>query len=736
MGANTEIFMQITENFIKIDTPRTSLIFRRYDELLETIFYGAKVADAQNYDILSSHKHKYSHSCIDDIIAANTTFSCYGMGCDRKFSLSLKNFDGGYANNFLFRRAEAAEKPEIPGLPSSYGARETLLLVYYDETYDIELRQYYSVFADTDVIAVSTCLENKSPHDAIIRSLASCQLDTDGYGYEIFSYTGTWARERYCSRTLLNVGVFEQGTVRGSSSHAVNPFIMLKRPARMGGYYAFNLVYSGNHKECVESTAMHSTRITIGMGDCCLELPLRAGKAFHSPEAVMLFGENRQNISLQMHRFVNRHIIRPQFLKDRPVAVNIWEACRFDFDRSKILRFAGRAAEIGAELLVIDDGWFGNRNDEKTSLGDWTDNVSKTGGLKTLAEEIRKKGLQFGIWMEPEMISPESKLMHSHPEFVLQNPRRKPILMRNQYVLDLTRKDVQDYLYNCIERLMELCSPDYIKWDYNRVITDAYHSPDLAGDAYSLAYMKALYALFEKILRKYPNLLIESCAAGGGRFDLGMLCYTPQIWTSDMTNAVERVCIQEGTLTGYPQSAISAHIASEICEKTGRRIRLRDRFALALEGVFGIEYDITRCGPEELSELKEYVSFYKEHREVLLYGDYFLAESAENGEAAVRVVVSEDKEKAVAEIFKRKQIFNCEQNKYRLSGLNDDFVYKIQIYGTETQFTAQGKLLNSYGLELDKYFPKDRSGVYSNEINTLVLLLKRVQGQNSEGNYF
>ena len=389
--AGIDTFMKIIEKFIKIDTPRTSLIFRRYDELLETIYYGVRVDDAEDYDILSSHKHKYSHSCVDDIIAANMTFSCYGMGCDRKFSLSLKNFDGGYANNFLFRRAQAAEKPEIPGLPSSYGARETLMLVYYDETYDIELRQYYSVFDDTDVIAVSTCLENKSPHDAFIRSMASCQLDTDGYGYEIFSYTGTWARERYCSRTLLNIGIFEQGTNRGSSSHAVNPFIMLKRPSRMGGYLAFNLVYSGNHKECVESTAMHSTRIMIGMGDSCLELPLRGGTLFHAPEAVMLYGETRQDISLQMHRFVNRHIIRPQFLKDRPVAVNIWEACRYDFDREKILRFADCAAEIGAELLVIDDGWFGKRNDEKTSLGDWTDNVSKTGGLKTLAEELRKK---------------------------------------------------------------------------------------------------------------------------------------------------------------------------------------------------------------------------------------------------------------------------------------------------------------------------------------------------------
>ena len=713
--------MQITERFIKLDTPHTSLIFRRYDELLETVYYGPKVPDAPEYDILSSHKRKYAHSCIDDIVAANMTFSCYGMGNDRKVSLSLKNHDGGYANNFLFVRAERAEKPAIDGLPCSEGAAETLLLVYEDNVYGLELRQYYSVFADTDAVAVSARLINRSEHTVVLRSLASCQLDTDGSGYEIFSYCGTWARERYCSRTVLHTGVFEQGTCRGSSSHAVNPFLMLRRPARMGGYLAFNLVYSGNHRECVESTAMNTTRILIGMGDSSLDLPLEGGKEFHTPEAVMLFGQHRRDIAGQMHRFVNGHIVPRRYRGERPVAVNIWEACGFDFDRKKVLDFADAAASVGAELLVVDDGWFGRRSDATSSLGDWTDNEQKTGGLRSLAAEVRARGLKFGIWIEPEMISPDSDLFRAHPEYVLRNPARHAILMRDQYVLDLVHPAVSEYLFGCIERLMDLCSPEYIKWDFNRVITDAYRSPSLAGDAYSLQYCKALYALLDRVLTRWPQLLIESCAAGGGRYDLGMLRYTPQIWTSDMTDPVERVHIQEGTLIGYPQSSMSAHVASEICVKTGRRTRLRDRFALALEGVFGLEYDITQCGEEERAELRRQIAFYKERRDFLLYGDMYIAESAEEGEAAVRTVVSADKARAVALVYKLGQVFNREPNRYRLEGLNDEATYRVRVYGQEQEWKVSGRLLNSHGLDLDSFFLRDRSGVYSNEINTLVL---------------
>ena len=316
--------------------------------------------------------------------------------------------------------------------------------------------------------------------------------------------------------------------------------------------------------------------------------------------------------------------------------------------------------------------------------------------------------------------------MRRFPQYVLRNPRREPILLRDQCVLDLTQREVWDYVLRCLRDLMELCSPDYIKWDYNRFITDAYHAPTSAGEEFSLRYIKALYALLARFREEYPGLLIESCAAGGGRYDLGMLCFTPQIWTSDMTDPVERIHIQEGTLAGYPQSTLSAHIASEVCQKTGRRTRLRDRFALALEGVFGIEYDLTQCSREELADLKQAVAFYKEHRDLLLYGDMFFAERAEDGEAAVHIIVSRDKTRAVALVFRLRQIFNCEQDKYRLCGLREDAVYRVGIYGSDRTWDVQGKLLLSHGLDLGAYFPKDRSGVFSNEINSLVLFLRQV----------
>ena len=334
--------------------------------------------------------------------------------------------------------------------------------------------------------------------------------------------------------------------------------------------------------------------------------------------------------------------------------------------------------------------------------------------------------MKFGLWVEPEMISPDSDLFREHPEYVLRNPRREPVLRRNQLVLDLTYPAVEEFILQTLDRIIGIYGADYIKWDYNRFITDAYHAPSSAGEEFSLRYIKALYALLGRIREEYPALLIESCAAGGGRYDLGMLCFTPQIWTSDMTDPVERIRIQEGTLAGYPQSTLSAHIASEVCRKTGRRTRLRDRFALALEGVFGIEYDLTQCSREELLELKQAVAFYKEHRDLLLYGDMFFAERAEDGEDAVHVIVSRDKTCAVALVFRLRQVFNCEQNKYRLCGLKEDAVYRVGIYGSDRTWDVQGKLLDSYGLDLGAYFLKDRNGVFSNEINSLVLFMRQV----------
>lgn len=717
--------MFLNENFIKIDTPNTSLIFRRYSELLEIAYYGGRVADMDDYTIVSGHKRKYARSCSDDVITGNTTVCCYGMGCDRHFSVAIKNYDGGIANKFLFERAEKVEKPIIEGLPSSRDGKETLMLVYRDRDYDIELRQYYTVFDDTDVIAVSNCIVNDSNQTFSVQKLDSLQMDLDSNGYDIYTYPGTWARERHQQVTNLKIGKFSIGTVGGSSSHAVNPFFMLKRPERMGGYIAFNLEYSGNHRSTVEGAPTCITRVTVGMGDLGLDIKLSSGEKFHTPEAVMTFGNTQNDVTTSMHNFVNNHVIQKKYLKERPLAVNIWEPLGCDFNYDKVIAFADASAKLGAELLIVDDGWFGKRNAPNCSLGDWVDNKEKTGGLDNLSKAVREKGLKFGIWIEPEMINPDSDLYRAHPDWVLGNPKRYQTLMRDQLVLDIAKPEVFDYLYGCFENLMKLCSPDYIKWDYNRVIHDAYQSPELNGENYSLEYIKALYRLMDKILTNYPALMIEGCAAGGGRYDLGMFHYVPQIWTSDMTDPVERAHIQEGTLVGYPQSTMSAHVASAVSH-AGRNTRLRDRFAVSLEGVFGYECDITKLSEEQTEEVKQQIAFYKKHRNTLLYGDYKLIESYTLGEGVVSITVSKDKSTAIAKIFRLKQTFDREPVKYKFDGLDRNATYKVGFFGREEKLICKGDILCNSGLDLFQYFLLDRKGEYTNEINTLVIEMEKI----------
>lgn len=719
--------LTIGEKYIKLDTPNSSLIFCRYDELLETIYYGAKVRNAENYDILTGHKRKYVHAYSDDSITANMTVSAYGMGCDRSYSAEIANYDGGIANKFLFKEARKAEKPHIDGMPSSYGAAETLELVYADEDYKIQLRQYYSVFEDSDAIAVSCRLVNLSDKSFTIKSLKSLQCDLDGCGYEIYSYTGAWGRERNQQVTRLRHGMFTQETKCGMSSHKVNPFLMLKAPERMGGYYAFNLVYSGNHKETVESAPMNITRVLVGINDFGGERQVCGGGYFHTPEAVMAYGRDQSAVAQAMHGYVNEHLIPREFRCPRPVVVNLWGPMQYNFDAKKAMEYVELAAKLGIETVIVDDGWFGKRCDETSSLGDWTDFEEKTGGLDKFSAEVHRRGLKFGIWMEPEMISPNSELFRAHPEYVLRNPLREPLLQRWQLVLDLTNPAVADYVAESVCRVVETFHADYLKWDCNRVITDAFSQTGGSED-YFYRYVKALYSVLARIRERHPGLLIEGCAAGGGRFDLGMLAYMPQIWTSDMVDPCERVRIQEGTLIAYPPSCVSAHLAQAVESSVGRKTRLNDRFAVALEGVFGYETDLTEFSEEELKEVARQIEFYKKYRELLQYGKYYTAESCFGGsESRVSLVVSEDKTKAIARVFKLCNAFNREQNKYRFSGLDENTLYRVTCYENEKTFEAYGDLLNSYGLDLGDLFFRDRSGEYSNEINCIILVIEKAE---------
>lgn len=718
--------ISIGEKYIKLDTPYTSMIFCRYSELLEKVYYGKRISDMPDYDILTSHKRKYGHSSSDDVITANMTFSCYGMGCDREYSVELKNYDGGYANKFLFKSAAVVDKPVIDGMPSSYGGAETLELVYEDRDYNLELRQYFTVFDDTDVIAASTRLVNLSGKAVTVKSLMSCQLDLDESGYEIYSFTGAWARERFQQKNKLDCGVFSNNGKAGITSHAVNPFFMIKSPARVGGFYGFNLVYSGNHKEVINASPMNITRVMIGMNDFAAEKTVAPGGYFHTPEAVFVYGKDKNAVAINMHSFVNGHIIPARHKKDRPVAINIWSSLGFDFNREEVMEYAKKAEKFGMEMLIIDDGWFGNRNDDASSLGDWTECEKKTGGLKSLSEELHKIGLKFGIWIEPEMISPNSDLFRAHPEYVLRNPKREPILERNQLYLDLTNPEVMDFVYKSVENVIINYGADYVKWDCNRNVFDAYGLIGGADEDYCYRYVKNLYAVMDKLVKNYPDVLFEGCAAGGGRFDLGILSYMPQIWTSDNCCPVDRVYIQESTLLGYPQSAVSAHVGLAVSGALDRKTRLKDRFAVALEGVFGYECDITALSESEAEEVTRQVEFYKKNRHLLQYGKNYLVESAFDGFASSRVIVSEDKSRAIALIYKMVNPFNTEQNKYRFEGLDDDFVYRIKPYGSDKEFIAKGDVLNSYGLDFNNLFLREWKGEYYSEIHTLVLIIEKI----------
>ena len=719
----------IGEKYIKIDTPHTSLIFCRYGDLLETIYYGKRLADMSDYEMFSTHKRKYAHSCVDDVITANLTFSCYGMGYDGEFMLGIKNYDGGYANNFLFDCAFLCEQKITENFPCSRGAENTVCLVYKDKDYALELRQYYSVFSDTDTISVRNELVNLSAYPVRIDRFFSGQLDLYGAGYEIYTFRGAWGRERFQVKNRLECGVFSSGTVVGVSSHSANPFFMVRSPRN--DWYSFNLVYSGNHKEIAEASPMGLTRIMWGMNDFGGEKILNVGESFVAPEAVFTYGESRSAAERSMHAFINGHIIPEKHRgKERPILLNVWGGLSYNFTEKDLKDYARAAIDLGMEGVVVDDGWFGARDSEKCALGDWRDNEKKTGGLKNFSRFLHENRLKFGVWIEPEMVSPDSDLFRKHPEWVMRNQKREPILMRNQLWLDITQKEVQSFVYESVANAIKESDADYIKWDCNRNVTDAYGLRGCDND-YGYRYYTAFYAVLERLTGEFPKVLFEGCAAGGGRFDLGVLHYMPQIWASDTTDARARVYIQEGTFAGYPQSVISAHAASSLFASLDRKTRLRDSFSVAVSCVFGYENDVRNLSDEEKKEIKTQIAFYKKHRLLIQYGENFLSESPFDSSVSVRTIVSADKSEAVAFLYKLENSFNIEQKKYFLSGLKNEYTYRVTCFGKERTFLAKGDALNSYGLDFNDFFTREWNGEYCSDIHTAVLYLDRADEDSS-----
>ncbi|MBR2930120.1 MAG: alpha-galactosidase [Clostridia bacterium] len=622
----------------KLDTRATSYIFRITPKgHPEHIYYGKRLPEADadalalKNTIMLGTTVAYDGS--DPVYSLDTLpleYSGVGKGDFRHSPIELIMPDGSFVCDFVYESHEmiSGSRTSASGLPVADAADSTLLLTLVDKKYrDIKLVLSYSVFYDCDVITRSAELKNLGEGQIYVRRLMSFMMDIHSSDYDMMTLDGGWIKEMHLSSRPLSPGIHVNDSTSGDSSNRHNPAFLLKAKDATelyGEVIGFNLIYSGNHYSAVEVSSHKTARVMSGINPHCFLWRLKEGESLDSPEAVMSYSDEGINgMSDRMHAFVNSHVIPEAFrLKERPVVLNNWEATFFNFNRRKLLALARQAKALGAEMFVLDDGWFGQRNDDTRGLGDWSPNEKKLGGsLRSLAKKINKMGLSFGLWFEPECVNEDSDLYRTHPDWALTVPGREPSYGRNQLVLDLTRKEVRDYIVESVSAVLDSANIEYVKWDYNRHISDAFsRSLQNQGELYH-RYTLGIYDVLRRIfLERHPEVLLETCSSGGNRFDLGMLSFGAQIWTSDDTDARERMEIQRGAYTFYPQSATSAHVSMTPNQQTLRSAPLSTRFNVAAFAPLGYELDPSELTPEERREVKEQIAFYKAHRRTLQFG--------------------------------------------------------------------------------------------------------------------
>ena len=622
----------------KLDTRSTSYIFKIADcGKLESIHYGAYVRK-QSYDALtlkntiqlgSSVEYDTSASySLDNVLLE---YSENGKGDFRHSPIELIMPDGTYVSDFVYHSHEISDKAySSASLPTAYGKAQTLTVTLADKKYvNLLLKLSYTVFEDSDVIVRNAVIVNNCSGSVTINKLMSFSLDLPSTYFDIVTLNGSWIKEAHESRVPVSEGIYVNSSTVGASSNRHNPAFMLigkRADEQHGRVYGFNLIYSGNHYSAIEASPSGTTRVMSGINPHCFKWVLSPRESFEAPQAIMTYSSQGINRMAQnMHSFVNNNIVRGSYKgKERPVVINNWEAMMFKFNRQKIISLADKAKKLGIEMLVLDDGWFGERNDDRAGLGDWVVNTKKLpGGLKSLADAINKRGMKFGLWFEPECVNQDSDLYRAHPDWAISVPSRTPSLGRNQMVLDLTRKEVRDYIVDSVHAVLSSANIEYVKWDYNRHISDMYsQSLENQGEFYH-KYILGLYEVLDRIFHKlHPRILFESCSSGGNRFDLGMLCYSPQIWTSDDTDPIERLDIQGGIFNFYPLSTVSAHVSMSPHAQTLRATPLSTRFNVACFGALGYELDFNDLTPDELKQIKAQVEFYKAHRRTFQYGRF------------------------------------------------------------------------------------------------------------------
>ena len=726
------------DNVFHIQTEKTSYVFRALQSgHLEAIYYGKKIRNCASFTF-AYDKHTQGYANSTAYSQADTSlsldhipleYSTYGKGDYRKPAMQLLSYDGIFTTDFKFKSAAVTKvKPDLKGLPSSYGDSETLTVILADEFIGAELHLFYTAFSDCDVITRSAVLINKSKETIKIRSIMSMQLDIPADGeYSMLTFDGAWTRERYKHEHPLNSGVCEIGSITGSSSNRHNPFFALRKKEcsqNIGDCYGFNLVYSGNHIARAEVSTHGIIRIQNGINPFEFEWELKADESFYTPESVLTFShEGLNGMSHNMHAFVKEHIVRGYWKdRERPVLVNNWEATYFNFNEKKILEIAKATKQIGGEMFVLDDGWFGKRNNDKAGLGDWEVNKKKLpSGIKGLSEKINEMGLKFGLWVEPEMVSPDSDLYRAHPDWAVTTDKYEPSQGRNQFILDLTRPDVREYIINTMTDAFRCGNIEYIKWDNNRHFTDVFSRQKGAKSGeFFHRYILGLYEIWDALTGKFPEILFEACSSGGNRFDLATFCYMPQCWTSDNTDALDRISIQSGTSYGYPQSVMTMHVACAVSFNDFRYSNIEHRFNVASFGLLGYELDVTKLTKFERVAVKKQIEFYKEHRKLLQFGEFTrIGDVFENGNKTCWQITNKEKTQAIMGYFINRISPNRENDIIRFADLNEAYDYELKNRTQLINIKEFGGLINAIPLPVS--IDVEESKLYDFLCNTVKL---------------
>ncbi len=621
-------------------------------------------------------------------------YSSCGVGDFRLPSVEFEPPDGSRLADLRYVDYKLQKgKYGLDGLPAFFGGGEweTLVIRLEDAAAQMWVELYYGVLEAHDLITRAVRVVNRGAQPVRLHRCASLCLDFQRGDLDFITFDGCHVMERCLNRAPLRPGVQSTGSVRGTSSHHHNPFVILcdhSADEDHGVCYGAMLVYSGNFQAAAERTQLESNRLLMGIDPYHFCYTLAPGEAFTAPEAALVcspcgFGQ----MSRQFHRAIQKHLIRDPYQgRRRPVLINNWEATEFDFDVEKLVSIARAAAPLGLELFVMDDGWFGSRDTDHSGLGDWTVNLKKLpGGLEALVPKIQELGMSFGLWIEPEMVSEDSSLYRQHPDWALGAPNRPQARGRGQLVLDFSRREVRDYIYQAIRQILDSAHISYVKWDMNRSLSDVWSAALPAhrqGEVYH-RYILGVYDFLERLHRDYPALLIEGCSGGGGRFDAGMLYYTPQIWCSDNTDAIDRLRIQYGTSFCYPVSAMGAHISAVPNAQTGRSVSMETRGVVAMSGTFGCEMDLNQTSEEERETIRRQTAFFKEHYSLIQQGDYYrLTSPFENGPYTAWQQVSPDRREALVSLVTGSVHAAAPFTALRLKGLDPALCYRVNGQGS------------------------------------------------------